>query len=428
MRLLIVSGAYPPMAYGEAPNTRHLARRLAAAGVEVHVLTRAIEDYPADDGVVVHAVMRDWSWRRVPQLRRMLKRISPDAILLMYVGAIYDSHPMTTFLPSIAKRVLPGVRVATRFENPLSQAAPGRQPLPSRLWRRWMAHRFDATGVHYASGTLLRDSDAVIVLCRHHLALLVAQDPSVADKAWMTPPPANMEVISDPDGRLRDSGRRRLGCGSGTFLLGYLGYAYQNKGIETLLRAVALLMRRGRDLRLVILGGPIAPSWPGDDRGSTYYDGVRRLGETLGIAGDVVWHGSFSSVDREIASLVHAVDAFVLPFDNGVHLNNSSVGLLSSYGAALVTTAREHTDEQFVNGRNVMLCEPGNPSALADLIERLIDEPALLRQLRLGARALADECFSWDSAVTATLETLEREGAAGGGRPRGVRPALQGAP
>ena len=39
MKLLVISGAFPPMASGEAANTFHLCRRLAAAGVEVHLLT-----------------------------------------------------------------------------------------------------------------------------------------------------------------------------------------------------------------------------------------------------------------------------------------------------------------------------------------------------------------------------------------------------
>ena len=395
------------MKFGEATNTHHLARRLADAGVEVHVLTRALDEAKSEPGIVLHALMRNWTWARVPQLRAFLKKVRPDAILQMHLGGIYDMHPMMTFFPTVAKRELAGVRFVTRFENPLSEAEPSRMSLFWRLYRRAFAYYCGANRVHYNSGTLLRDSDAVIALCHNHQRILLSQDPLVNDKIRVVPPPANIEVVPDVDGRLRAAGRQRLEAGADCFLLGYVGYLYKNKGIETLLTALADLKARGRKVRLVVLGGPVAPSWPGDRRGESYCEDIQTLARTLGVEREVVWNGAFSKVTQEVAELIHAVDVFVLPFDNGVHLNNSSVASLMTYGAAIITTAQGHTDEQFVDGQNVVLCAPKDPSAIVDAIEGLISSESRMQSLRAGARQLASDWFSWDRAMRMTLQALK---------------------
>jgi polysaccharide biosynthesis protein PslF len=407
VKVLIASGAYPPIAFGEATCTYHLATRLARAGHHVHVLTRTIDAPREPNGFILHPVMKDWTWKRVPQLRRLLREVRPDAILQMHLGANYDVHPMMTFFPTIAKKALPEVRHVTWFSNPYSQAEPDRMPFCSRMYHRLYANRC-ARGrgrVHRRSGTLLRDSDAVIALCRYHLNMLISQDPLVERIAIVVPPPANVEVIPDTDGSLRASGRRRVDAGPGCFVLGFLGYVYEEKNIETLLHAMAQLRERMLPVRLVVMGGPVAPCWPGDRRGSTYFESLQRLAHTLGLQHEIVWTGSFVA-GSEVAELIHGVDAFVLPFDDGAHLNNSSIATLASYGAAIVTTRKEHTDPQFVNGENVLLCPPYDPIAVRAAIEKLMTDEATSQAVRSGARQLAEKWFSWDRAMELTMAAL----------------------
>ena len=76
MKVLIVSGAFPPMPLAEANHTLHLAEAMARRGVDVHVLTTrgaVTEGFPFR----VHAIMRDWSWRDVPRFARFLRRCGP---------------------------------------------------------------------------------------------------------------------------------------------------------------------------------------------------------------------------------------------------------------------------------------------------------------------------------------------------------------
>src|SRR6476661_5355313 len=105
MRLLLVSGAYPPTRAGEADHAHMIAEHLAARGVDVCVLTTRGKGASGKDSLTVSRKMRRWSWRELPCLVWMLWRYQPDVVLLMYIGWIYNGHPMITFLPTVAKFV-----------------------------------------------------------------------------------------------------------------------------------------------------------------------------------------------------------------------------------------------------------------------------------------------------------------------------------
>ena len=403
MKLLVISGAFPPMASGEAANTFHLCWRLNAAGVEVHLLTTQQPRVEQVDGVKVYPIMRRWSWREVGKLRRTIRDTAPDAILLMHLSGIYNNHPMVTFMATLAKRVRPGVRFVTRFENPMF--APDRPlSLTSRALRKLAVKWAGTNQCRYGFGTLLRDSDAVIALCGYHLGRLQDEDPAIESKAVLIPPPANVSVMPDPDGALRARGRRALSAPENAFVVGYLGYLYPIKGVETLLRGVALLVSQKLTIRLVILGG--SGDVAGVDEGAvSYYDRMQQLAADLGLSALTTWAGAFSAVTDDVAASIHAADAFVLPFDNGIHLNNSSLATLASYGVPVIAT-KEHTDRALVDQDNVLLCPPRDPAAIAEAINKLINHPELAVKLRGGALTLARAYFSWDTALQRTLNSL----------------------
>ena len=403
MKLLVISGAFPPMASGEAANTFHLCRRLATAGVEVHLLTTWQPRIEQVDGAKVLPIMRRWSWGEAGKLRRVIRDTAPDAILLIYLTGIYRHHPMVTFTPTFAKRLLPGVRFVTRFENP-TFVADQQLSLTSRVLRKAAAQWAGTNRCSYGFGTLLRDSDAVIALCEYHVERLRAEDPTIERKAVLIPPSANVPVVADPDGALRTRGRQAISAPTNAFVVGYLGYLYRVKGVETLLRSIALLASQKLTVRLVILGG--SPDVAGADEGTvSYYDLMRQLAVDLGLSALTTWTGSFSAVNDDVAGSIQAADAFVLPFDNGIHLNNSSLATLASYGVPIVAT-KEHTDRALIDQENVLLCPPRDPAALAEAIKKLIDHPELAAKLRVGARTLARDYFNWDTAIERTLNCL----------------------
>jgi len=46
-----------------------------------------------------------------------LRRCNPDAVLLMYIGWVYNRHPMVTFAATLSKALVPRARFVTQFAN-----------------------------------------------------------------------------------------------------------------------------------------------------------------------------------------------------------------------------------------------------------------------------------------------------------------------
>jgi glycosyltransferase involved in cell wall biosynthesis len=72
----------------------------------------------------------------------------------------------------------------------------------------------------------------------------------------------------------------------------------------------------------------------------------------------------------------------------------------------VIATRGADLEEPFVHERNVFLCPPKDPEAMAASIEALITDPELARRLKAGASEFAENWFSWDKAIDHTLSAL----------------------
>jgi glycosyltransferase involved in cell wall biosynthesis len=405
MRVLVISAAFPPMPSGESTNAYHLCQQLAGRGFDVHVLTTKGNDAGQAEGVTVHPVMERWSWSEVRRLRRVVRACAPEAVYLMYLGWTYNFQFMSTFIPTIVKQILPDVPVVTRFEN-VGGAGPHANSIVSRMIRKAVV-AFDRRGeIDYQFGTLLRDSDWVVLLSGGHEHVLRHGLADVGRKCALIPPPANM-CMSPDTAESRERGRTALGIPSDEFLFAYIGFVYPGKGIDTLLHAFRTLSTRRDRVRLAIIGGSLAREFPDQPN---YLDDVRRLAVDLGVAGQVVWTGEYGWDDDVASTYLRAADVCVLPFETGVKLNNSSFSSAAAHGLPIVTTTHPALESQFVDRQNVLLCEPRDQAALADAMGRTMDDRALCARLSEGALKLAGEWYSWESAMEKTVRLLALPG------------------
>jgi glycosyltransferase involved in cell wall biosynthesis len=387
---------------GESSNAHHLCRHLAGQGHEIHVLTSAGNNGAGDTGIKVHPIMRTWSWLETFRFARFVRQCAPDAVLLVYLDAIYNYHPMITFSATLVRRLMPRAQFVTRYESPVGGADP-RTTLLARLGRKIVASVLGGKDINYNAGSLLRDSDHVIALCEGHRELLARESPQVRTKAVVIPPPPNIVVSSKTaqDARLR--GRALLGVSGEEFVIAFFGYVYPKKGIETLLEAFRILSHDGRKARLVLIGGTLDVDSGVSGR---YWDEMQQLCKALGIADRTLWTGAFRS-DREEGSLyLRAADVCVLPLLNGVQLNNSSFSAMAAHGMPIITTRGPATDRVFADGENVLFFEARNAPALAERLKFLMDSAPARERLRAGVGALAREWLSWDTGIRRTLATL----------------------
>lgn len=400
MKLLVISAAFPPLKVGEADHALHLCRHLAERGLDVHVLTTKRKIEASRFPFKVYPIMPHWLWQDLPRLARFLKTCSPDAVLLIYSDRDYSRHPMITFAPSISKVVLPSVPFVTQLETEyISRKA----SIPTRAILKLVCTLAERQNLDYVFGTLLSKSDRLIVLSERHLNRLANSFPYVNGKGLVIPPPCLIRICPDDNKTARQRGREALGVKPDDFVIGYYGYLYAEKGIETLFKAFQILNAQRANTKLVMIGGNKT-----ENHKSSYLDGIYGLAKMLGIDTHMRWMGEYPSDSDEASVYLRASDACVFPFKYGVTLNRSSVAAAAAHGLPIVTTRCEPLESPFRDRENVLLCSPDDPRSLARLIYSLIDDENLRSALREGATRLAAEHFSWDKAAARTLWALDR--------------------
>jgi polysaccharide biosynthesis protein PslF len=258
-------------------------------------------------------------------------------------------------------------------------------------------------GVSYHFGTLMRDSDAVIVLCKMHQLILLEERPDIEGKTTLIPPPPNMR-ISEVGEEARQSQRAKLGVEPDAFVFAFLGYIYPAKGVETLLRAFQIVMRQKAQAKLLFVGGKFDLNYNGED---VYVEQMYALSKELKVESNIVWTGSFNADSEDGSLYLRAADAGVFTFIKGVQLNNSSFSSMASHGLPMIATIGPWLDEPFVHQENVLLCEPNDPNVLAQSMLLMMEKPELRERLRRGALKLASEWFSWERATERTIDLLQ---------------------
>jgi glycosyltransferase involved in cell wall biosynthesis len=330
----------------------------------------------------------------MPRLAGFLRQRRPDAVLLLYTGWVYNSHPMMTFVPILSKILFPRVPFVTQLEIEHTSI---KAPLPARIVFKALECGVGAYRFNRALGTLLSASDRVITLSERHRNKLLDRFPHLNEKSLVIPPPPIIRMCADA-GFDRDQTRKALGVKSTEFLLAYFGYVYKQKGLETLLEALSLLRQRGQRVRLAVIGGGVDRSRP-----TPYIKSLLDMAERLRVHDDVVWTGEYDAESDEASRYLYAADVCVLPFDDGVTLNRSSLAAAAAHGLAIVTTRGPTLESAFVDRKNVYLCRPKDAVAVAEAVVSLMATPPLLESLRLGAMELANRWFSWDRALDDTL-------------------------
>ena len=139
------------------------------------------------------------------------------------------------------------------------------------------------------------------------------------------------------------------------------------KGLDTLLQALADCVSQGRDIYLLVAGeGPLRTR-------------LKQLARKLGVADRV----SFPGFVHNIPDLMAACDAFVLP----AVAEPFGIAVLEAMAAArpIVATAAGGPLEILEHNVSGLLTPPGNPAAMADAIMRILNQEEFAQSLGRNA-------------------------------------------
>ena len=177
-------------------------------------------------------------------------------------------------------------------------------------------------------------------------------------------------------------------------IMGMVAIMEPRKGHSVLLKALAILKKRVLDLPRKLI---------------VWLEGEGPLKDSL--ADEVTCSGLnemvfFVDNETDIFSFMNAVDMIALPSVGSEDFPNVVIEAMS-LGKAVVASAIAGTVEQVVPDETGLLVPPGNPVALADAIERFIDQPALVERFGKAGRERFLTNFTAEIAVAKYLDLYQ---------------------
>ena len=245
----------------------------------------------------------------------------------------------------------------------------------------------DCCGTHRA---------AMRKVCRHADALVIGSasfaDSTArrldVDRAAFTVIPGAVDTV-----RFHPRPGRELGALSDPPRLLYHGRVDRRKGVLELLDAHERLRAGGRDLRLQISG--IGPDYDETKRRADALDGVEATGHA----------DYFAAPD-----LYRAADLFVSP-THAEGFSNTVLEAMAS-GLPIVSCRAVGVVDCLAHERDALLAEVSDVGDLTAQIARMLDDPALRRQLAEAALAEVRELYAWPKIAGRIAQVYERVAAA----------------
>ena len=374
MRIGLIAGEYPPLQGGLGDYTRELARALAEAGHEPHVLSQfvegasAIETTPVGQhGLTVHRLVSHWDWQTRRRIEGFIRAYKPDVLNLQYQAAAYQMHPAINLLPAALNKSVPTVVTFHDLKEPYLFPKAG-------AFRR-KAILGMARGAAAAVVTNVEDRDDLL---RERIA-----------NVFLIPIGSNIAPIDlvafDPV-----AWRNANAIPHDVTLIGYFGFMNESKGGETLVRALAELRASGISAAVLQIGGQTGAS---DPTNIAYAERLKNLAEQLNVRSYIFETGFVD--ERGVSEAFENCTLMALPYRDGVSFRRGTLMAALAHAKAIVTTTPRLPLPEVRDGLNMLLTPPDNPSALAQAIARVLNDKGLRAHLQTGARDLS-RLFQWD--------------------------------
>lgn len=163
------------------------------------------------------------------------------------------------------------------------------------------------------------------------------------------------------------------------------------KGLDVLIRAMALLREENETIRLVLAGdGPVRCE-------------LERLATGLGLHEQVEFIGDQSR--SAVARLLNDCTLFVHPS----RFEGLPLAVLEALacGKPVVATTVDGIPEIIEDGANGILVEPGDARALAAAVRRMLGDAALRERLGRAGRRRVEDAFRWERMGERYVHTYE---------------------
>lgn len=405
-RLLLVLTEFPPSFGGMQTHAVALCGWLHARGYHIEVATYRLEEGPAalpQFAFAVHRVMSRVSYQaNLKKLVQLAAEMKADLIYssTVYYGELRDRTSTPVFCRSAGNDVLrPWIVWPFAFASSVLDV-----PWVERqIYRRWKKWRWPER----LEGLLLDRRSAVMQDSARRMERIFANS-DFTKRLLEGAEVAAERVVTLPGGvdagffAGARAGRLELGLEPDAYYVLTACRLVEKKGLDTLLSAIGLLLKRGIGMRLLIAG-------EGRQRSR-----VEALIAEQGLQDTVTLLGYVTH--EALRDYLHACDLFVLSsreiVDERTGLRDAeTMGRVlceaAACGLPMVSTASGGIPSVIEDGVDGLLANPESGEDLAAKIERVWRDRVLGKQLGLRARAKARAQFDWPVLFNAHERAIE---------------------
>jgi glycosyltransferase involved in cell wall biosynthesis len=187
-------------------------------------------------------------------------------------------------------------------------------------------------------------------------------------------------------GATKEEARRKLDIGSSAHTILFFGQIDKYKGIETLINAAALLIKKDPSALLIIAGKP--------KRQSNYISELKEYASKMLPGENLKLRFQFIPID-EVETYFAAADCLALPykriFQSGV------VFLAYRFGMPIIATDVGSFREDVINGTTGFICNPDDAEDMAAKLQLFFTSDLFLQREETRARIIefAEKKYSW---------------------------------
>jgi glycosyltransferase involved in cell wall biosynthesis len=224
----------------------------------------------------------------------------------------------------------------------------------------------------------------LVVMSRHAADTIVTLYGADARKVALIPHGIHPFPFVDPS---TYKGKLRLGQHPTLLTFGLLS---RNKGIESMIDALPLIVRHYPDVLYVILGAthPVVVR----DEGEVYRESLVRRAADLDVSKNVLFLDEFVELHR-LLEFIGAADVCVTPYLNMDQATSGVLAYAMAMGKAVVSTPYRYAREMLSDGRG-RLVPVEDPTALSREVLSLLGDERTMTSVRKKAYAFS-RAMSW---------------------------------
>jgi len=209
-------------------------------------------------------------------------------------------------------------------------------------------------------------------------------------KLDVIPNGVDLSTVHPPEG-VDEFRAERLGLGPGEKIIFFAGRLEYEKGVQTVLDALPLVLEEV-PVRFIVAGV------------GTHEEALREHAVRDGLDGRVEFLGFVS--EEDLRMFYAAADLAVVP---SLYEPFGMVALETmAAGTPCIAADTGGLRELVVHDATGLRFSPGDPASLAAAILRLLTDARLDRRLTLDARRWLNDGFSWQSIASGTVDVYER--------------------